>query len=825
MVPMIRFRRWDGLAVLCGAMVVAHGQEVDPERPVPPPVVDSLVPVPAPDVGFGLDEAFAPELPKELTITNLGGGPITGSLDEGVRYEGPGVKITGDNGLEVFADKLLWKPKEKTVTLEGRVSVYQGNTLQRGERVVYFYEKKFLDTTNLRSSLDPFLLESGKFTVEDRGGRAVYVGHDARVTTDDSEEPGYWIKSDKTTIYPGEKVVFENLKLYAGETPVFWLPYLSQPLDADLGYHFLPGARSNWGAFLLNRYGLMLGGDSDPMTGEKKDAWLLSTWRLDFLTRRGVGTGLDLTDTRTGDREMFPGLSLYYLHDWDPETSRSGVPRGAVDPDRYRIGLEHRQVLDIPGGGDWRMDFNLTWLSDRYYLEDFDTRKYRTNPQPDNTVGIFRRDDESLLSLYGRFRVNDFYRADTRWPELAYDRARAPVFGTRIEHEGSTSLGYLGEQAGDPTKRAILNPLRGMMAGDPRADRLLRQLGGYERRLAENMIALPVGDTRRDAIRNQLEDSRYARFHTYQQWALPLPVGRGVNVVPQAGAGYSNYFAVDGPQGDMDRFHVHGGVEASVKFSKDLGPVRNRSLGLDGLLHVVQPYAFWSVVATDDFEPGEPGVDRLTPTTRPRPLDPARFTAVDEMNEWNVLRMGTRNRLFTRRDGQSFEWLYMDTYFDAFLHDPEGTRDYSNLYNDVRWQPLPWAAFELETQFPIASGGSGFREYALRLDVMPTESFEVSFGYRLLNGHPVLVDSNRLDLRTFLRLSENWGVGTMHTLELDDGTLESQEYMIHRDLGNWVAGLGLMMRDNRLEEEYGVALSLTLKEFPEVSLPFEFDAQ
>ena len=34
-----------------------------------------------------------------------------------------------------------------------------------------------------------------------------------------------------------------------------------------------------------------------------------------------------------------------------------------------------------------------------------------------------------------------------------------------------------------------------------------------------------------------------------------------------------------------------------------------------------------------------------------------------------------------------------------------------------------------------------------------------------------------------------------------------------------------MMRDNRLEEEYGLALSLTLKEFPEVSLPFEFDAQ
>ena len=59
----------------------------------------------------------------------------------------------------------------------------------------------------------------------------------------------------------GYKVVFENLKVYAGEVPVFWFPYLAQPLDAELGYHFIPGARSTWGAYLLNTYGIMLGED------------------------------------------------------------------------------------------------------------------------------------------------------------------------------------------------------------------------------------------------------------------------------------------------------------------------------------------------------------------------------------------------------------------------------------------------------------------------------------------------------------------------------------------------------------------------------------
>ena len=90
---------------------------------------------------------------------------------------------------------------------------------------------------------------------------------------------------------------------------------------------------------------------------------------------------------------------------------------------------------------------------------------------------------------------------------------------------------------------------------------------------------------------------------------------------------------------------------------------------------------------------------------------------------------------------------------------------------------------------------------------------------------PVLIDSSRFDLQSYTRLNENWGIGMRHVLELDDGTLEHQQYTVHRDLGNWVAGVGLSFRDNRLEKEYGLVFSLTLKDFPSVSLPFEIDAQ
>lgn len=809
------------LSPLCLLSWGVMNAQVLPEPGKPSPV-DTITPVPLPEIPLG-SVATAVEMPKELKIENQG-GKIEGDAETGLRLGGP-VKITGDNGLEMFANTAVLDLKTKSVTLNGQVSVYQGNMLQRGERAVYFYERKFLDASGLRASLDPVLLEAGKFTVEQRGGKQVFVGHDAGITTHDVENPNYWVRAGKTTIYPGEKIIFNDLKLFAGEKQVFWLPYLSQPLDSELGYHFVPGARSNWGPFLLNTYGIMLGGDEVADDAERTNQWLLSRWHFDIRSTRGLGTGFDLVDKRIPNRDEISGLSLYYINDLDPGNNRTGIPRGFVNEDRFKYELKDRFTADFHDGADWRLDTNLTWLSDRYYLEDFDMVRYRTDPAPDNTVGIFRRDDRSLLSLYARFRINDFYRSDTRLPEVSYDQARAPFFGLPILHEGSTSVGLIGEQAPDVTRNAILNPLMTLTLANPAAQPLLQQLGGYERRLAEHMLALPVGDSRRDAIRAQLLDSSYARFHTYQQWSMPMMFGGALSVTPQAGIGYTRYGAVDGPVDGMGNTVVHAGVESALKFTKDYGSIQDARWGVNGLLHVLQPYASWSVVSTDDFDPGDPAVDRLTPTTRPRPLDPIRFTAIDEMQSWNVIRLGTRNRLITHRDQQSFEWLFMDTYIDTFINDPEGTRTFSNLYNDIRWQPLPWMGVDLNTQFPIANNGSGFSEFATRLRFMPTDRFEFSLGYRWLANHPVLTDSNRFDISTYTRLTENWGVSTRHVLELDDGMLELQQYTLNRDLGNWVVGLGVSSRDNRYDSEYGAVLSLTLKDFPSATLPFRIDGE
>jgi LPS-assembly protein len=644
------------------------------------------------------------------------------------------------------------------------------------------------------------------------------------VTTHDVEKPGFWLRAKETTVYPDDKVTFKNLHLYAGDTPIFWLPYLSQPLDSALGYHFIPGARSNWGAFLLNSYGIMLGGSPNPETGENEDAWLLSRWHFDLRTRRGVGTGVDLSDTRQDDNPNLTGLSLYYINDLDPGESRTGLPRGFVNEDRYRLALQHRVPLELEQNAEWRLDANLNVLSDNHYLEDFNPERFRVDPNPDNTLGLFRRDDSTLFSLLGRFRANEFYRSDTRSPEIALDFARRPLFELPILHEGSASLSFVEEEIGSATLSAV-RPLLTLPANDPMVPILLSQLPTYERQLVQTIRSLPAGNPAIPGLTEQLFSPGYNRFHTYQQLSMPTTLGDWLTLSPELGLGYSRYSDVSGPSKSIDRTHLQAGVEASMKFTKNLGDVRDRNFGLDGLLHVIQPYTRFSHISTDDLDPLFPAVDRETFSTRPQPLSVPNFTAIDSLRDWSIVRFGMRNKLITKRDNQNLDWLAMDTYMDAFITDPDYNRDFSNLYNDLRWNPLPWLGMSLETQFPVIAEDSGFSEVAARARFMPNPDTEFTVGHRLLENHPVLTDSHRIDVRAYTRLSENWGVGAFQLWELDDGTLEVQQYTLHRDFNHWVASMGITHRDNRLEEEFGLIFSFTLKEFPSASVPFRLDAQ
>jgi len=735
-----------------------------------------------------------PKMPGRVDIVQKNGymdfNAVTGILE----YRG-GFHLVSDNGIEISAKRALLDIRKKSITLTGDVTVFQGPMFQRGSTATYFYEKGILDTGDLRVSLSPILLEAKKFRIDkDSKGKLYFIGKNAGITTHDVQRPNYWFRADETRVYPEESIVFKNLKIYAGDTPVFWLPYFAQPVDKELGYHFLPGARSNWGPFLLNKYGILVGGNDDSVAGHP--GFLVQSL-LDIRGKRGLGLGADIYDRSFKDNENLGWLKLYFANDLDPSTVRSGLPRGFVNEDRWKAEFKYRKLLRESNNSQTYADFNFTWLTDNHYLEDFEPSRFRIDPEPDNSLSILHRTPQLLAGLNSRFELNSFYQTDTRLPEIFFDWIKSPILGSRFLYEGHTSLGAYREYLSNADVESLSTEAAGLLLGDPRLDEI-----------------------------NELLAARgHYRFHTWHEIAAQLKPASGVSLVPAVGIGHTRYWDVRNDIADFSRTHLYAGLDFSLKFSKKYSNVRNKAWGINELMHVVQPYASISYLSTDAVDPSFGAIDRLSPTTQQRPIKVGRFSAIDALADWHIVRTGLRNQLITKRNGGTHNWLTTDSYIDFFLRDPEMDRSISNFYNDITWQPLPWMKLELETQLPLTSSSDGFRELATNFSFMPNKDHEITLSYRYLSSHPVLEDSSQVELRSYSRLTESLGFSAYQRWELDDSTLESQQYAIYKDLGSWTTSVGLFHKNNRVKDEYGLLFSLTLKELPTLSIPFSVDIE
>ena len=81
-----------------------------------------------------------------------------------------------------------------------------------------------------------------------------------------------------------------------------------------------------------------------------------------------------------------------------------------------------------------------------------------------------------------------------------------------------------------------------------------------------------------------------------------------------------------------------------------------------------------------------------------------------------------------------------------------------------------------------------------------------------------------VDRREALLLHHVWGFSFAEQYEIEDSLLEAQSYELHRDLTSWVASLGVNIRDNDGEKEFGMILTFTLKDLPSIRMPFSLDA-
>lgn len=799
-----------------------------------------------------------------LSMSQLGAQTLLDTMTSNINIEGLETTFDPETGIatatgnvhikygdtEIVAGRADYNANTGDVIAKEQVTVWKSGVTYKGENIMYNVKTNELTGNAIRSGMyqrgGNLFYTTEKFATETKfidriDGDLTYM------TTHDYENPNFRVKAREITIYPDDRVVMKRVTVYAGKTPVFWFPYLSQPIDDEVGYRFTPGYSDLWGAFLLNQYGVIHGDHT------------LAKYHLDLRSARGVAGGADFISLRHKDnQENFGTLKFYVAGDSDPQASTAGETRPELDDVRYRVNFQHRIYLPGPEKSTWYLDFDINKMSDIYFYEDYFFEEFRTNREPDNQVSLVHTDPRYTATLMGKFRLNDFYRTDTRLPELAFDFTRQPLWNSGVFYQGSTSVGLYKEKLSEDEKAeaeslidageafvkaggvesTAVDPATGLPSTSPIDEAAYRELLGLDPN-----ATIGVGEVE-DALallKARSGDWGFTRVHSYHEFLYPKSIG-WLNVVPRLGGGVTYYSDVDGGTDDVGsdaKGIFHAGLDISFKVTKTWDDVRNEALGLDGFRHVIRPYINYSYLNADDNEE-IPSIDRLSPTTRARSIDVPLFTAVDDLRSWNIARVGVQQLFQTKRDYQSFDrslarfrsssaagvqtynWAGLNTYVDLFADDPEFDRDVSNLYNELFWRPLPWLTFWSDTQLPIGGSEMNFTELNNGITWMPFKRMSITLGHQYITDHPFFQDSSLISSVIYARLNENWGFSMNHVYEMDDSTLQYQSYALHRDLSSWVMSFGARVLDNTGGDgDFGLVLSFTLKDFPQVAIPLD----
>src|SRR5438270_5689211 len=682
---------------------------------------------------------------------------------------------------DIYADYAQYNSTTHDVDLRGHVRIYRDTSLYVAESGVYNTETKKLRAINGRTESQPYLLSGANMTSI---GENAYLVRDGVFTTHDSSKPDFRLHARTIRIYEKDRVIFQYVTAYIGKVPVFWWPYLYQSLSDTFSFTISPAYTSTWGPSLLTQ--VMF-----PITDNIK-----GRLRLDYFGRRGPAIGFDPVIDYGKDENSQARIKTFYIQDQNPNLNQTAVPRQGVPTGRYRLSLEDRTNFtdDIYGIA------NLTKLSDPYVMEDFYQGEFRIDPVPDNVVAVAKTNPFFTITGIARFQANEFFTTTERLPEVVLDVKRHPLFGGPIFYEGESGFANLRLQFPDNS--------------------------GFQ---------------------NYNTD----RFDTFHQLTFPNIYFGWLSIVPRVGfrgtyygktwdLGSTTFLPPSNPlipdfilptptladpvkfDGDVFRTVFNTGAEASFKISRTWENVQSRAFGLDGLMHVIQPFTNFSYVDENGANPTSIlQFDRFEPSTQLRTIDFPQFTTIDSIDSWTVWRVGVRNRLETRRDDQTITWLELDTFFDVNFDNPYDRTDYSNFFNNLRFSPLPWMSLTINSQVPAFA--KGFTEVNTYATVQPVANLQVNIGHRYLNSNPFFENSSLFLVGGYYRIDDNWGVGVQEQYEATSKTLEEQRYSVYRDLSSWVASVGGVIRDNQGVKEYGLLFTVTLKAFPKFGVDLNFD--
>ncbi len=445
--------------------VVEEVKEVPPEVPVveeveevPPEIVIELPPEEAAFLGKVIPPKEAPiliyardaspfrsetwEEPDGTRIVVLTGGVDIVTRQYEPEEEEPYKRIvyfelTADN-VVLFIRRVpettpTGEMREKTeleAYAEGNVIIYQNEVEMRGRRIYFDIARNqalILEgslTAYSRAREVPMIYRAKKIRMYARDYLTI---EKAQMTSCDYARPHIWISSTSGEVsgLGDERVAttYNNVVFLEG-IPIFYWPVFSKRLkSSEIPLRSVRVSSSGrFGTRLITVWDLY---DFGIYENTWSDLYLI----LDFMSKRGVGVGLDFKYTKPGSYGFITG---YILNDSAPE-----IGRPLRDNDlRGRFRWQHRQYLPH----NLQLDLEYHYISDRNFLREFFREEFEEDREPSSYAYLKWQDNIYAITLLERLRANPFQTQIEYSPQIVGHVIGQSFLGDRLTYFNRTEF-------------------------------------------------------------------------------------------------------------------------------------------------------------------------------------------------------------------------------------------------------------------------------------------------------------------------------------------------------------------------------------------------
>ena len=672
--------------------------------------------------------------------------------------------------------------------LEGDVVLSMGNRFVRAHRLYYDFEREralILDAV-MRAELPergiPFYLRADE--IRQLSARE-FSADNAMVSTSEFYTPSYHVGAEQVVIRDATtrdtqgratspiagNYELKNTTLNVGGVPLLWWPYSKGTLQESetlirgirTGYSGDFGAEIETKWYLFNLLGMQ--------PPEGYDARL----RADYFSKRGPALGLDLDYERESHFGLFRG---YYIHD-DGEDNLGPLRRRQEAPEtseRGRVLWRHRHYLP----DDWEATFEVSWISDPHFLEEYETSEFREGKEQETLVYLKRTGEVDAITLLANWRLLDFVTQTEHLPELAYRR--------------------LGDTFLDPF--VLYHESR---------------IGAVRRRTANldaNGLPFWLYENRYTGFPGRRGGATDVMFRGDVRQEAELPIKAGpVNIVPFASVRGTYWDSQPRDDGGLWRGIGVYGVRGSTSFSRVYDDIESELLDIYRIRHIIQPdFAAWwahSNTRSSEITPLDYGIETIDSfygfTAGIRQNWQTKRGPADARRTVDLLRLNVEIGAFGNTDGR-------DDISNGYANPlrPENSRPRNYLAGDLIYRLSDTTSLLYDFNVDLNDWSFDRHNVSLAVERSPRLAYVVGARYA---GD---IDMNLVGGGWNYRLSEKHITSVRGWWDLEEQDLGEVAVAYVRKLPRWYVGLAFEY-DN-IEDDFTISLSVWPEGIPEWTL-------